>query len=577
MNIASGFLANTRAASRLCVLRNARGVSSSATALRQRRRTTTRGNHHFSLSVVVPNATMSHSDNSGTGEMVSLIELVSTCVDAAQRGCAEIRAVQERRASSGGQLASTRKDVDDPRSALTEADTKAQIAIVRALRATWPGLRIVGEEEEEEEEENNEGDGIDGEREIILRRDMCVLDMNSDTNASSIAEWKEPLDVLTVFVDPVDGTREFVEGRLEAVQCLIGVACRGRSVAGAIGLPFSEGTLEASPTTSVVWGVAQPGALRGIKGTAGAASATTKSNQRLSPSTEGCVCVTGDSKNESLAAARAAVAAAAEVMIGGAGNKILAVAEGRADVAIMHFGTSLWDTCAPEAVLRASGGKVTDLFGSPLIHSPNRPGGSLLNDLGVLATTANLAAVDADGRDHAALAEAMRGNEGLRATLLTSPSRMGDAMGAASAHEPQAVDIARCLDGSPLSTSWVGQRVATTLCGGEDVPFKLKGYTAPESSAIRGLMSDACRLELIWEEKDLEAVGMPSTCFYKRVAMGDLEYARTKAVTQPLKINRDVQSAAVEAAFLACSPVTAALAAAGVKVPRCFDADLRPW
>ena len=37
-----------------------------------------------------------------------------------------------------------------PRSALTEADTAAQIAIVNALRTAWPGLRIVGEEEEEE-------------------------------------------------------------------------------------------------------------------------------------------------------------------------------------------------------------------------------------------------------------------------------------------------------------------------------------------------------------------------------------------------------------------------------------------
>ena len=66
---------------------------------------------------------------SGTGEKVSLVDLLSTCVDAAQKGCEEIRAVQARRASSG-QLASTMKDIDDPRSALTEADLAAQKAIV---------------------------------------------------------------------------------------------------------------------------------------------------------------------------------------------------------------------------------------------------------------------------------------------------------------------------------------------------------------------------------------------------------------------------------------------------------------
>ena len=52
----------------------------------------------------------------GTGETVRLLDILSTCVDAAQKGCEEIRAVQARRASSG-QLASTMKDIDDPRSA----------------------------------------------------------------------------------------------------------------------------------------------------------------------------------------------------------------------------------------------------------------------------------------------------------------------------------------------------------------------------------------------------------------------------------------------------------------------------
>jgi len=39
----------------------------------------------------------------------------------------------------------------------------------------------------------------------------------------------------------------------------------------------------------------------------------------------GVICVTGDSANAQLAAARGAVGAAADVVIGGAGNKILAV------------------------------------------------------------------------------------------------------------------------------------------------------------------------------------------------------------------------------------------------------------
>ena len=36
----------------------------------------------------------------------------------------------------------------------------------------------------------------------------------------------------------MDGTREFVDGRVLNVQCFIGITHRGRPVAGVIGLPF---------------------------------------------------------------------------------------------------------------------------------------------------------------------------------------------------------------------------------------------------------------------------------------------------------------------------------------------------
>ena len=55
-----------------------------------------------------------------------------------------------------------------------------------------------------------------------------------------------------------------------------------------------------------------------------------------------------------------------------------------ADLTLMHFGTSLWDARAPEAILVAQGGKVTDLFGSPLLYSCH--GSSTLNSLGVVAS-----------------------------------------------------------------------------------------------------------------------------------------------------------------------------------------------
>ena len=43
---------------------------------------------------------------------------------------------------------------------------------------------------------------------------------------------------ITLYVDPIDGTREIVEGCVWNVQFLIGITHRERSVAGFIGLLF---------------------------------------------------------------------------------------------------------------------------------------------------------------------------------------------------------------------------------------------------------------------------------------------------------------------------------------------------
>ena len=62
-----------------------------------------------------------------------------------------------------------------------------------------------------------------------------------------------PLGDITIFVDPLDGTREFVEGRVWNVQVLIGIAVRGEAAAGAVGLPFASGSSDSD--AAVVYGM----------------------------------------------------------------------------------------------------------------------------------------------------------------------------------------------------------------------------------------------------------------------------------------------------------------------------------
>jgi len=245
---------------------------------------------------------------------VALRELVSTCVDACGRGCARIRDVQQ-----SGDLGAQLKIAGDARSALTAADVAAQAAIVGSLRRAWPGLRVVGEEDDAAV-----GDG-DAELATPLRTDLC----------GALPDERADLDDVIVYVDPLDGTREFVEGRLDKVQSLVGVAVRGRPAGGAVGRSFSD--------ESVVF------ALRGSAG-----------GLRAAADRDGVVVVSGDSDDALLAVAldAAAAAGATRTVAGATGHKLLAVAEGRADVAVLHRKTCSWDTCAGDPVLASVGGKV---------------------------------------------------------------------------------------------------------------------------------------------------------------------------------------------------------------------------
>ena len=78
----------------------------------------------------------------------------------------------------------------------------------------------------------------------------------------------------------------------------------------------------------------------------------------------------------------------------------------------MNFKSSSWDTCAPEALLRAAGGELTDIFGERIVHRPSPPApATYLNAQGVVASGAAFAAT------HDAACAAMRAEPSARARL----------------------------------------------------------------------------------------------------------------------------------------------------------------
>ena len=438
--------------------------------------------------------------------MVDLRDLLSGCVTACVLGCREVQ--------SWAQAGDTRAELKDPgdiRSYVTQADLASQAAIVASLVSEWPTLRIVGEEDGAEPQDKCPKPSPPEDRVTRTR----LEGLGDEEILVHLAE-------VTVLVDPVDGTRELVEGRLAAVQTLVGVAVRGRAVAGAVGLPFP---VDGGQDPVVEYGLVGSGygtvrAGREVPGGTGSPAAERDT---------ALLYASGDSSNPSLAAAKQVLVGVSEKsragaewrLMGGAGNKLLAAAQGRVAAVLMHTGTSLWDTCAPEAVVRARGGEVTDLFGAPIKYFLDRSGGGLINQFGVLGLAPGFES--GWGASPSAVWACMRACPQL--LQLLAPYT-----GAEQPPPPQASDVARDLQGLPLTTAWLQDQlsqVSSSSC-------RLVSYSAPETEASRDLMSDVCRLKLEW---DGDETGLPSSVFYKRVVIGDLEHARMKAKTAPLKVN----------------------------------------
>src|SRR5262245_7982180 len=153
-------------------------------------------------------------------------------------------------------------------------------------------------------------------------------------------------------VDPMDGTREFIEHRGEfAVQ--IGLTVDGAPVLGVVYQPITNKLYYAA---------------RGL----GAFLESNSGPERLHVSKETTasritLAVSRSHRSARVEAIRERLRIRNVMRMGGVGLKVGAVCEGKAHVYI-HTGsrTHLWDTCGPEAILIEAGGRMTDIFNNPL-------------------------------------------------------------------------------------------------------------------------------------------------------------------------------------------------------------------
>lgn len=139
-------------------------------------------------------------------------------------------------------------------------------------------------------------------------------------------------------IDPVDGTREYGEGRTDwAVH--VALAIDGAPVIGAVALPGLDVVLRSDQPTKIP---PAPEKLRMVVSrTRPAAEALTVANAL------GAECIP----------------------MGSAGAKAMAVVCGEADIYLHNGGQYEWDSCAPAAVAAAFGLHVSRIDGSPMVYN----------------------------------------------------------------------------------------------------------------------------------------------------------------------------------------------------------------
>ncbi|HEV8549869.1 MAG TPA: 3'(2'),5'-bisphosphate nucleotidase CysQ, partial [Polyangiaceae bacterium] len=237
-----------------------------------------------------------------------------------------------------------------PRDPVTVADRRANDLICERLERAFPGTPIVAEE----------------------------------SPVESFAAFRESDAVF--FVDPVDGTNEFIEhhpefvvmiGLLEgkvATRAVIHAPVIGTAWAGSVG----QGAVKIESD-----GARSPVHVTGVRELGQATVVSSRSH-----------------RTPKLERALAALGVHAITSMGSAGLKGAAVARGSVEAHVApHYAGKRWDVCAAEGLVAAAGGRVTDAWGDPIDYRAP----SLSNDRGLVAS---------NGLLHDALLERLRAHRG---------------------------------------------------------------------------------------------------------------------------------------------------------------------
>lgn len=206
-------------------------------------------------------------------------------------------------------------EMKGPNDPVTRADKEANVLLLERLARDFPGVPLVAEESDPE--------------------------TYRDFGAAPYA----------LFIDPVDGTKEFIKKNGE-FAIMLGFAEAGRATVGVIDCcAFGEvfAAAEGLGAFRIAGGVRTPIHVSSVASLAEASCTVSRSN-----------------RNPDVEARVASLGCKTLVPTGGSGIKAVRLAAGQVDL-YAHPAKGpikLWDTCAPEAIVKAAGGVYSDWHGA---------------------------------------------------------------------------------------------------------------------------------------------------------------------------------------------------------------------
>jgi len=322
---------------------------------------------------------------SGEHVDINVAEFLSVAIFLSEECGKIIRNVKE-----SGDLGQVSKDDTSP---VTVADLKVQKTLEVNFKALFPTLHVQGEESKESienvESSVNADQITDGVKKFIkadflaakhqTRMDMIKNELSQTYSTDDIAqdtfETFNTKDAV-VWIDPLDGTSEFVNGNLPAVTVLIGLSINNKSRLGIVHNPYTE---EDQAVGKTVFGSGEFGCLKvvydknmtGEQLLARNIECLEPFNHLEEPADDTTVRVAASLThfNERMQSIIETVKPVEIVRIGGAGNKCCHIALGTVDT-YMHPspGLKYWDLCAPESLIKGMGGYATDLYQERLTY-----------------------------------------------------------------------------------------------------------------------------------------------------------------------------------------------------------------